>query len=709
MLPLLATRMLTASALLALTILTPSRAAAQSWEGAATEDHPVLPVVYVDTAPHIDGLLDDPAWSHATVLDGFYVPNLDRAPTEATVVQIVADSAYLYFAIRCFDANPERISMEQTRRGSALWSDDYVEIRLDIEHLHRWRGIYEFRVNPRGTQDEEIPDGSASKIEWRGDWIAQTRVDSLGWTAEVAIPLIIFNRPAGPHDIGLSFWRYQPRTREQSQWPNMGKDPDRTRTGDWTGIVWPKRAFRPTIMPYVVGAGVLHGETLQEMELTDRDAYAGVDVKYTTASGIAVVGTVYPDFRNVESDILDLDFSYTERYRSDRRPFFQEGHEYLPESWMFYSNRVREMYGGVKAFGQLGSHRIGFLDAYDTTGVNHMAGKWLWQPQKHLEIESDATWRHGAEDADIRSGVGKASDHVMMVSHITKSHRSNGFDVNNRLQGGFTHTPSDTGNGYNFEFHHERFSNRMEIVANFRQLGPGFVPAGGLLDPQDSDQRDIGARLEYYREHDRDLFRRWSIWASTQRAVRFNNKLYRQSARFSGWTVVTANTGFWAAVDVEKRPPYTDHTFESQIWWNDQSLYTGGSVNGTLGKIGGADYLLVGVNQGIHPLRYVTMELRSDYRRREFPVGHRYRPDGDTENRFQTVGTLQYDITPEHAVSGRIIYSDNWDDTPVSDRLNGYVTYRQVVRRGVDMFLIIGDPRAQVWTRRLALKAMFVI
>ncbi len=711
----LALRALTTAALLAAALLTPSRAGAQPEVDPAATGHPVLPAVYVSTPPVIDGLLDDPAWWQATALDGFYVPDLDREPSEVTNVWAAVDSASLYFAIRCYDAQPDLISMEQTRRGSKLWTDDYIEIGLDIEHLHRWRGVYEFRVNPRGTQDEEIPDGSASKIEWRGDWVARARVDSLGWTAEIAIPLIIFNRPAGEHTVGLSFSRYTQRTRERARWPNMGKDWDRTRTGDWTGIAWPERTVRPTIMPYVVGTGAIRRSAAGEWRIADEDAYAGVDVKYTTASGIAVVGTAYPDFRNVESDILDLDFSYTERYRSDRRPFFQEGHEYLPESWMMYTNRIGETYGGLKAFGQLGTHRIGFLDAYDRKRVNHMAAKWLWQPETRLEVESNAVWRHGDEDAAVRSGVGRASDHVMLVSHVTKGRRSGGSDVNHRLQGGFTRTQSDTGNGYNFEYHYERFSNRMELVANFRQLGPGFVPVNGLLDPQDTDQRDAMVRFEYYREYDREWFRRWGMWCSVQRAQRFDGDLYRQSARLSGWTDATANTGAWAAVDVEKRPPYNDRTIVAELWWNGQSLYTGGSLSGTFGKVGGSDFLHVGLGQGVHPFRYVTMELRGQYRRRVFPFGHTDYPDGHTEERYWAVATMQYDITPEHVISGRITYNDDgtgedrWEWTNLRKRLNGYATYRQVVRRGLDLFLIFGDPSASTWVRKFALKAVIVI
>jgi hypothetical protein len=65
------------------------------------------------------------------------------------------------------------------------------------------------------------------------------------------------------------------------------------------------------------------------------------------------------------------------------------------------------------------------------------------------------------------------------------------------------------------------------------------------------------------------------------------------------------------------------------------------------------------------------------------------------------MGTLQYDVTAECAVSGRLIYSH--------EGVNGYCSYREMVRKGLDLFLIVGDPSADRWTKRIAVKAMFVV
>ena len=70
-------------------------------------------------------------------------------------------------------------------------------------------------------------------------------------------------------------------------------------------------------------------------------------------------------------------------------------------------------------------------------------------------------------------------------------------------------------------------------------------------------------------------------------------------------------------------------------------------------------------------------------------------------NQRQVRATLQYDISPERAITGRVVRTD--------DDVNAYGTYRQVVRSGVDLFLIVGDPSAPTWRRRIAVKAIMVL
>ena len=150
-----------------------------------------------------------------------------------------------------------------------------------------------------------------------------------------------------------------------------------------------------------------------------------------------------------------------------------------------------------------------------------------------------------------------------------------------------------------------------------------------------------------------------------------------------------------------ERGEYEDKSVSATLAWNVYRLYTSGSVSAGLGTVQDTDYRNLTVSQGLHLLDRISINLSAQFYRREFPVGHPDMPPGGTSDTHQLHATLQYDITPEHAITGRVIRTDDWT--------NAYLSYRQVVRNGVDLFLIVGDPRATGLTKRAALKAMIVL
>ncbi|MEE8544063.1 MAG: hypothetical protein V3S94_09400, partial [Gammaproteobacteria bacterium] len=59
-------------------------------------------ITRTDSPPTLDGVLDDPAWSQATVIDDFHQFNpVDHGePSERTLVYLLYDEDYLYVAAR---------------------------------------------------------------------------------------------------------------------------------------------------------------------------------------------------------------------------------------------------------------------------------------------------------------------------------------------------------------------------------------------------------------------------------------------------------------------------------------------------------------------------------------------------------------------------------------------------------------------------------
>ena len=79
---------------------------------------------------------------------------------------------------------------------------------------------------------------------------------------------------------------------------------------------------------------------------------AGLDMKTSLADQVNLVGSINPDFRNIENQILSIDFSRFERLAGETRPFFQEGRQYS-NSALFASQRIRGFDAGINSYSRL--------------------------------------------------------------------------------------------------------------------------------------------------------------------------------------------------------------------------------------------------------------------------------------------------------------------------------------------------------------------
>lgn len=147
----------------------------------------------VDTAPKLDGTLDDPLWQQAKPISNFLQrePYEGQPPTERTEVRVLYTKHAVYFGITCFDSDPKKIVATQLRRDVSQHLDDYFEIVIDAAHDRR--NAYVFQITPLGTQRDALiteeqqgdsdDDGDSG---WDGVWTSEARVNEQGWTATVA-------------------------------------------------------------------------------------------------------------------------------------------------------------------------------------------------------------------------------------------------------------------------------------------------------------------------------------------------------------------------------------------------------------------------------------------------------------------------------------------------------------------------------------------
>ena len=98
---------------------------------APPEERPDLQAVELTEAPVLDGrVLDDPAWSAAPVATGLWQvePEEGVPASERTEVRIGFDAQFLYVAVVCYDAEPDRLVIGDTRRDSRLNESDSIRL-----------------------------------------------------------------------------------------------------------------------------------------------------------------------------------------------------------------------------------------------------------------------------------------------------------------------------------------------------------------------------------------------------------------------------------------------------------------------------------------------------------------------------------------------------------------------------------------------------
>ena len=86
--------------------------------------HRVATAVRIQGAPpQLDGVLDDAVWKTAPLHEGFRQrePDEGKPASQRTTFQVAYDDEAVYFAVVCYDNEPDKIVSRLVRR------DDYVE------------------------------------------------------------------------------------------------------------------------------------------------------------------------------------------------------------------------------------------------------------------------------------------------------------------------------------------------------------------------------------------------------------------------------------------------------------------------------------------------------------------------------------------------------------------------------------------------------
>ncbi len=277
-------------------------------------------------APVIDGRLNDKVWKLVSWDTGFtqFEPYNGNPPTQKTAFKVLFDNNNLYVAVRCYDTDPSKIEKILARRDHA--DGDWIGVGID-SYNDNLTG-FAFSVNAVGVKwdgkfinDDQIDD------TWDPVWYVKTSIDSLGWVAEMRIPLsqLRFAKKQN-HVWGLQIIRKIYRNQEMDLWSPQSKSESGwvSHWGKLTGIdnIHPKKEVALT--PYAVGKlTTAQKEKGNPFAKGATPGYSfGLDGKIAVTNDLTLNFTINPDFGQVEADPSTVNLSAFETYFSERRPFF---------------------------------------------------------------------------------------------------------------------------------------------------------------------------------------------------------------------------------------------------------------------------------------------------------------------------------------------------------------------------------------------------
>jgi hypothetical protein len=324
---------------------------------AVAGDNPrTVRAVRIETAPRIDGVLDEAQWRSAIPAADFIQldPDEGKPASERSEVRVLYDAEAIYFGCTFDDSRPDLIVSPFTRRDNEVESD-WGSIRIDSYHDNQ--GCYEFTFNPSGVKVDilQFDDGNNEDASWDPVWYLETKITPHGWTAELKIPfsMLRYNTPGADtseYAWGINFRRIISRKQEDQRWAFTPKRESGfiSRFGHLAGLRGLPDPQQLEVVPFTVSKQTFVPADGSRPASSDFDQDLGADIKYGLSNNFTLDATINPDFGQVEADPAVLNLSTFETFYPEKRPFFIEGTQFIRFTTfggdfgpgMFYSRRI---------------------------------------------------------------------------------------------------------------------------------------------------------------------------------------------------------------------------------------------------------------------------------------------------------------------------------------------------------------------------------
>ncbi len=448
-----------------------------------------------------DVSLTDPVWQKALTATGFFNVTTRVPARYATTAYLLYDADNLYVAFHSEQQGAE-IHAAQTTNNVGFGQDDFVGVGLDPSG--NGGQVYYFETTPRGVRYQQASESTRYDPPWQ----AYAQVEGNAWNAMLIIPLKVL-RASGGHDWRFSFIRGVASVGEHYSWAFDGLLLDAqppayplfTDARFWpalTGLAIHTRAARPQPRAELYGLESVGRDRTQFQQASGIFAPQsvrnyGLDFTYPMTNAIAAVGTLNPDFSNVEVDQQTIAPQEFRRNLNEYRPFFAQGAQYFSPSQapvggqagpgyaVFYTPGIGVFDRGLKVEGTYGLQSIGLLDvrglAPDGSTLDdsafgfshqlsdHTFNYWIDGILAHHDIGDDSTIESGFKGRNLVNGFVYGFNQALETSDFGGNPRAFAYERNGFID---VHKP-------NYEWFY-----------GYEDISPNYSPFDGITPFNDA-------------------------------------------------------------------------------------------------------------------------------------------------------------------------------------------------------------------------------
>lgn len=448
----------------------------------------------------LDPSLRDPAWRSGQVNPSdFWDLTRRSAARFGTTVYMLYDDHDVYVAFHV-EQSAIPIVAQQRTNDVGFGLDDFVGVAIDTSGAGNQ--VYFFETTPQAVRYQQ----SSDNVRYTPRWQSAASIDGGSWNAVLAIPLDAMRIRSGARlTWRFNFIRGVSAVGEHYTWAYNGLMVDGA-----VGAGWPTFSdarYWPTLR--IDGSGGLSGRPKPHAEIyalasagADRDRFQqadgtfrpqtprplGVDFTLPLTSTINAVGTVDPDFSNVEVDQQTIAPQEFARQLLEYRPFFAQGANFLnvsavtyssptsPNLAVFYSPRIGPFDRGEKIEGTSGLDSLGMLSF---RGFDQVTGNTF--------DDFVYAFRHGLPDRTFQYWIdGVSAHHSIAGDDATTDFGAKSRDLKTGLEWGDAQTVElgswvpDTRVAHNSNTYVAVFKPNWGTAVGYNDMSPNFNPIDGL-------------------------------------------------------------------------------------------------------------------------------------------------------------------------------------------------------------------------------------